>query len=80
MMTMTQDTNLPVSRAEMAKRLGMATETIGYYYRKGLIPHPHCCGTSYYYTADEARKIVEWWEARKKLTFKQEGEPCEDRN
>jgi len=79
-MTKTQDPNLPVSRAEMAKALGMAVETLAYYYRTYKIPRPHCCGNCYYYTADEAQQIVEWWDMRKMLTFKQEAAPCEDRN
>ena len=69
-MTRTQDPELPVSRAEMAKSLGMAVETLAYYYRTDKIPRPHCCGNSYYYTADEARQIVEWWGARKRLMFR----------
>ena len=80
MTTKTQDTSLPVSHGEMAGMLGMAKETLSYYCRIGRIPRPHRIGNCYYYTADEARQIVEWWELRKKLTFKQEAVPCEDRN
>ena len=39
MMT-TQDPNLPLSRAEMAGMLGVAKETLAYYYRTGKIPAP----------------------------------------
>lgn len=77
-MTGTQDTNLPVSHGEMARMLGMATETLSYYCRIGKIPHPHRLGNCYYYTADEARQIAEWWEARKRLVFKHEGEPTNE--
>jgi hypothetical protein len=73
-MTRTQDTNLPVSRAETAKALGMAVETLAYYYRTDMIPRPHRLGNACYYTADEARQIAEWWEGRKRLVFKREGE------
>jgi DNA-binding transcriptional MerR regulator len=65
----TQDTSLPVSHGEMAGMLGMAKETLSYYCRIGTIPRPHRLGNCYYYTADEARQIVEWWELRKKLVF-----------
>ena len=68
-MTRTQDSELPISRAELAKALGMAKETLAYYYRSGMIPRPRLCGNCCYYTADEAQQIVLWWEARKKLTF-----------
>jgi hypothetical protein len=80
-MITTQDPNLPVSQAEMAGMLCVAKETLAYYYRTGKIPRPHRCGICNYYTAAEARQIVEWWEGRKrKLTFRQEETPCEDRN
>ena len=76
--TGTQDTNLPVSRADLAKSLGMAVETLAYYYRTDTIPRPHRLGNACYYTADEARQIEAWWEARKRLVFKQEGEPTNE--
>ena len=68
-MTRTQDQNLPVGHGEMAARLGMAKETLSYYCRIGKIPRPHRIGNCYYYTADEARQICEWWEMRKRLVF-----------
>ncbi len=77
-MTKTQDTNLPVSRAEPAKAMGMVVETLAYYYRTDRIPRPHRIGNCCYYTADEARQVSEWWEARNRLVFKQEGEPTNE--
>ena len=71
-MTRTQDPSLPVGHAEMAEMLGMAKETLSYYCRIGKIPRPHRIGNCHYYTADEARQVAEWWEMRKKFTFKQE--------
>ncbi len=76
----TQDPNLPVSRREMAGMLGMSKETLSYYCRVGTIPPPHRMGRSCYFTAAEAQQIADWWEMRKQLVFKREGELCEDQS
>jgi DNA-binding transcriptional MerR regulator len=56
----------------MAEMLRLAKETLSCYCRIGKIPRPHRIGNCYYYTADKARQIAEWWESRKGLVFKQE--------
>lgn len=58
-----------VTLPELAEEIGAEITQLRYRIQTGQIPPGIRIGTAYAYTPDQAKRIAEWWESRKRLTF-----------
>jgi DNA-binding transcriptional MerR regulator len=66
---MTNKSGTIVTLTELAEELGAKVVQLQYRVRTGQIPKGRQINKAYCYTPDQARRIGEWWESRKRLVF-----------